>query len=138
LALTITFLKRSLISMSKLSNQNPETARNIQKVLELAIADKGLEFVGASLGYGKSQVSKFVNANNPDDCKVNIVSLSELLSGLGLNITPADHIPVKKSTVAWAWMSVREANGGVGPQLKMLRDYYQDYFGTSIEGLSND
>jgi hypothetical protein len=124
--------------MSKLSNQNPETARNIQKVLELAIADKGLEFVGASLGYGKSQVSKFVNANNPDDGKVNIVSLSELLSGLGLNLTPPGYIPVKKSTVAWAWMTVRESMGGVGVQLKMLRDHYEGYFGTSIEDLRND
>jgi hypothetical protein len=124
--------------MSKLSNQNPETARNIQKVLELAIADKGLEFVGASLGYGKSQVSKFVNANNPDDCKVNIVSLSELLSGLGLNLTPPGYIPVKKSTVAWAWMTVRESMGGVGVQLKMLRDHYEGYFGTPIEDLRND
>jgi hypothetical protein len=124
--------------MNNLSTKQQSEAKHIKSTIEHAIADKGLDYVGAMLGFSKSQVSKFVKANNPEDCKVNVASLSELLAGLGLNITPANYIPVKKSTVAWAWMSVREANGAVGPQLKMLRDYYQGYFGTSIEDLSND
>jgi len=124
--------------MNKLSIKEQETARNIQKVIDHAVADKGLDYVGSRLGISKSQVSKFVNSNNPEDCKVNVTSLSELLSGLGLNITPAGYIPVKKSTVAWAWMTVREAMGGVGPQLSVLRKYFEDYFNESIESLNDD
>ena len=124
--------------MNKLSLKQHETARNIQKQISASIEDKGREFVQSTLGISKGTTSKFCSGDHPDECKINIKSLSELLAGLDVSICPSGYIPVEKSTVAWAWMSIKQANGGVGPQLKMLRDHFEEFFGSKIGDLKDD
>jgi len=75
--------------MSKSLSNNRASARNNEHVLRNAINEHGRKMLCDVFGFSSGHASKFVSSNK-DDAKVNLVSISRLLSALDLKVVPSD------------------------------------------------
>ncbi len=103
--------------MIKLSKEQQEIARNIKKSIREGFAVKGNESAMKHFGFSASYLSKFLNANNPDECKINLDSLSEWLAYSGVTMTPKGSVSVPVDEVLTAYTLVHNSHRGSAVQI---------------------